>query len=73
MICPVCGLDAEVVDGVFGSHRNTGLERCYNVGQPAKKSEPKPEPKSEEPKTAPKPVSKTAPKKAAKKAAPKKK
>lgn len=69
MICPVCGLDAEVVDGVFGSHRNTGLERCDNVGQPAKNPEPKPE----EPKTAPKPVSKAAPKKAAKKAAPKKK
>lgn len=58
MTCPTCGLEAEVTDGVFGIHRNTGLLRCDNSGQPAK-----PKPEVEEPKVAeePKPVKKAAP------------
>jgi uncharacterized Zn finger protein len=60
MTCPTCGLEAEVTDGVFGIHRNTGLLRCDNSGQPAKQEL---ETKVEEPKIPeePKPVKKAAP------------
>lgn len=43
MVCPVCGREAAVDDGVFAIHYNSDLLRCEGSNQPSHSEHVEPE------------------------------